>query len=265
MRPVHVLRVFTDADGNAGNPLGVVSDMSGLHEERMQPIATELGFSETVFIDWMSGGVPNVRIFTPSTELPFAGHPLVGTAWYLNEMGPGVPGVNTASGYIEFDTSAELTWIKAPVALATVAAATDGTEVSTANGWPQPASAHDVMMPRRYLLLDLGPGAAIGSISAVADAIPMGAGEGMVYPYQRVGGLLRCRAFVHAMGIPEDPATGSAAAAYAMMRTSEGEMSGEIRVLQGPDDSVSEIELRWDGSAIHLGGRVLKDRTLEVD
>ena len=265
MRPVHVLRVFTDSQGNVGNPLGVISDMTGLHEERMQPIAAELGFSETIFIDWMDGGVPAVRIFTPFNELPFAGHPLVGAAWYLNSMGPGVGGVNAGSGFVEFDTSTETTWIKAPESLATVQIADDGSAVSSSNGWSNPIAAHDVMMPRRYLLLDMGPDSAIGSLTPVDDAMPMGPTEAMVYPYCRTGDELRSRAFVHAMGIPEDPATGSAAAAYAMMRMSEGEHNGDIVILQGPDDSVSEIQLRWSDGDVRLGGRVAKDRTMEID
>ena len=264
MRPVHVLNVFTDAEGGAGNPLGVVGDMTGLREEQMQPIATELGYSETVFIDWRGGGIPSIRIFTPANELPFAGHPLVGAAWYLNSMGPGVDGINAPSGYVAFSQDDGLTWITAPESLATVEIADDGGDVCRETGWPSPLAAHNVLMPRRYLMLNMGD-VDIGSLAADPDAMPMGPMEGMVYPYRRDGGTVRSRAFVHAMGIPEDPATGSAAAAYATLRLGEGEDNGELLIRQGPDESISEISLAWDGSRIRLGGRVVKVTPLEID
>jgi predicted PhzF superfamily epimerase YddE/YHI9 len=84
MPEVHVVRVFTDAAGNFGNPLGVVLDTTGLTDERRQAIATQLNFSETVFVEDVAQA--QIRIFTPSTELPLAGHPLVGTAWLLSEI-----------------------------------------------------------------------------------------------------------------------------------------------------------------------------------
>ncbi len=76
---VTVLRVFTDPDGNHGNPLGVVDNSTVAPEDR-QRIATELGYSETIFIDMPEAGAStaHARIFTPAVELPFAGHPTVG-------------------------------------------------------------------------------------------------------------------------------------------------------------------------------------------
>ena len=85
---VTVLRVFTDPDGNFGNPLGVV-DASTADPGDRQRIATELGYSETVFIDLPAPGTStaHARIYTPATELPFAGHPTVGAAWWLRDIG----------------------------------------------------------------------------------------------------------------------------------------------------------------------------------
>ncbi len=81
MPQLHVLRVFCDAEWSHGNPLGVFLDGAEVPEERRQEVATELGFSETVFVDDAAEG--RIRIFTPAYELPFAGHPSVGTAWLL--------------------------------------------------------------------------------------------------------------------------------------------------------------------------------------
>lgn len=73
---VSVLRVFTDADGNFGNPLGVV-DAATVPAADRQRLATELGYSETIFIDLPPPGSTSAhaRIHTPATELAFAGHP----------------------------------------------------------------------------------------------------------------------------------------------------------------------------------------------
>jgi PhzF family phenazine biosynthesis protein len=76
---LEIVRVFTAPDGTWGNPLGVFLDGSAVPEEERQSVATELGFSETVFVDDLQRG--EMRIFTPAVELPLAGHPLVGTAW----------------------------------------------------------------------------------------------------------------------------------------------------------------------------------------
>ena len=75
---VTVLRVFTDRDGKFGNPLGVV-EANTVDPSDHQRIANQLGYSETIFIDVPEPGVStaHARIYTPATELPFAGHPAV--------------------------------------------------------------------------------------------------------------------------------------------------------------------------------------------
>src|SRR5258705_59168 len=83
MTELHVLRVFVGPDGGGGNPLGVFLDGSAVPADRRAGVATELGFSETVFVDDRALGA--IRIFTPAAELPFAGHPTVGTAWLFRE------------------------------------------------------------------------------------------------------------------------------------------------------------------------------------
>lgn len=82
-RGIDVLRVFCGPDGRHGNALGVVRDGSGHPDEASrQRLARQLGFSETVFVDDPERG--RVDIHTPGLRLPFAGHPLVGTAWLLD-------------------------------------------------------------------------------------------------------------------------------------------------------------------------------------
>ena len=84
----HTLDVFTDTPFG-GNPLAVVLDADGLGSERMQTIAGEFNLSETVFVlNPQKAGCNRrkLRIFTPQAELPFAGHPTVGTSYLLARL-----------------------------------------------------------------------------------------------------------------------------------------------------------------------------------
>lgn len=84
--PYHVLDVFTDRP-YAGNPLAVVLGGDDLSTESMQAIAREFNLSETTFPTSSDRADYKVRIFTAGTELPFAGHPSIGTAWLLARLG----------------------------------------------------------------------------------------------------------------------------------------------------------------------------------
>jgi trans-2,3-dihydro-3-hydroxyanthranilate isomerase len=83
-----ILNVFTDGDiGFSGNPLCVFEDATGLSEQEMQNLARQLNLSETTFITPGDADVSaNVRIFTPNYEMPFAGHPSLGTAHVVREL-----------------------------------------------------------------------------------------------------------------------------------------------------------------------------------
>jgi trans-2,3-dihydro-3-hydroxyanthranilate isomerase len=70
-----------------GNPLAVFPDAASLSRSQMQAIATEMNLSETTFVTETSGDGYSMRIFTPREELPFAGHPTIGTAWLLRKTG----------------------------------------------------------------------------------------------------------------------------------------------------------------------------------
>ena len=99
---VTVLRVFTDADGEYGNPLGVV-DASLVAPADRQRVATELGYSETIFVDLPAPGASTAtaHIFTPTTELPFAGHPTVGASWWLKDRGTPVNTLQVPAGVVQ--------------------------------------------------------------------------------------------------------------------------------------------------------------------
>jgi predicted PhzF superfamily epimerase YddE/YHI9 len=108
---LHVLRVFTAADGSFGNALGVFLDGGEVPDARRQAVAHELGFSETVFVDDLQTAA--CRIFTPGMELSFAGHPMVGTAWLLAGEGHPVASLRPPAGEIAVRRDGGLTYVAA--------------------------------------------------------------------------------------------------------------------------------------------------------
>lgn len=110
--PFQIVDVFAE-QAYAGNQLGVVAEASDLTTAQMQAIAHELNFSETTFVTSVGDGSAEVRIFTPDRELPFAGHPTLGTAWvlrgdrsrYVLELGV---------GSVPVDFVGDLAWMTCP-------------------------------------------------------------------------------------------------------------------------------------------------------
>ncbi len=111
MSKLRILRVFVNEDGEWGNPLGVFLDGGAVPEAERQAVAAELGFSETVFVEDRDSG--RVRIFTPQVELPFAGHPTVGTAWLLAREGSPVDVLRTPAGEVAVRYAGEETYVAA--------------------------------------------------------------------------------------------------------------------------------------------------------
>ncbi len=114
MTDIEVLRVFTDTDGQYGNPLGVVLDGAAIPDpNERQQLATGLGYSETIFFDDLEAG--RIQIFTPAVEIPFAGHP--------------TPSVVGAAAFAPPPTTATVD--TTPVVTSTRYSATSGTLVKT--------------------------------------------------------------------------------------------------------------------------------------
>src|SRR5918997_1721911 len=109
MPKLHVLKVFVGEGGVGGNPLGVFLEGEEIPEPERQGVAADLGFSETVFVEDAASG--EVRIFTPGTELPFAGHPLVGTAWLLNAVRGAVTRLQPPAGEVPVRFDGDSTFI----------------------------------------------------------------------------------------------------------------------------------------------------------
>lgn len=253
VRPIRVLRVFTSGD-DGGNHLGVVTDLDGLDDEAMQAIAAQLGYSETIFLD-----SPSVRIFTPSSELPFAGHPLVGAAWVISEGVDGATGtMRCGIGDVTYWNDGEIAWVEAAMPRSVTAASDGGIRAATF-GLPMPVGAWTVMVPLPYLVLEADDVTAVTAARPDFDAIGASASD-LVYLFAREGNSVRSRFFAPNLGVPEDPATGSAAVALAAVLAAEGEREGSVEINQGSEiGHPSRIELRWRTGAAAIGGTVRED------
>lgn len=163
MPTLHVLRVFTAEDGSWGNPLGVFLDGGAVPEPARQATATALGFSETVFVDHAAAG--SVRIYTPAVELPFAGHPLVGTAWLLAHEGRPVELLRPPAGEVPTRREGELVLVTArpewappfrwfelgsPAEVERLAGAPEGHDLAGAFAWIDESTVRARVFPPRF-------------------------------------------------------------------------------------------------------------------
>ncbi len=253
-RSVQIVRVFTRGKAG-GNPLGVVNDVTGLEDHQMQAIAHELGFSETTFVDWERGDIPDVRIFTPQVEMEFAGHPLVGTSWVINVLGPGgVAEMRCPVGIVTTRVEGDLAWIDTSLGQAVTR---EGEEMVMRAGLPSPHRCWTVTMPKPYVVAELDAPETVTALSPDLDVVRETFG---LLAFARSGGPVRSRFFAPAGGVDEDPATGSAAVALAAALSSEGETEGSLEIAQGEEiGAPSTIHLKWAGGTASIGGTVVRD------
>jgi trans-2,3-dihydro-3-hydroxyanthranilate isomerase len=256
------VRVFT-RDDVGGNHLGVVDDITGLDGDAMQRIANELGFSETIFIDDSSAVAPTVRIFTPAAELPFAGHPLVGAAWVLTVQGSSPAGsLRCGIGEVHIRVDGDLVWID--VRMSSEVAPKDDARWEggvagffAAAGIANVVSSARVLLPYEYFIGELESPAAVAALAPDMDALAAVFGT---LVYARVGDRVKARFFAPHTGVPEDPATGSAAVALATVLRSRGEHTGRLTIDQGEEiGHPSTIQLTWAADTAAIGGTVRLD------
>ena len=271
-RRFETVDVFTDRRFG-GNPLAVVLDSEGLDAAQMQAIAREFNYAETTFVlpPADASHTAHVRIFTPGQEVPFAGHPNVGTASVLardeatllfEEAGGLVPVAILRDGGLV--VGAELT---APQALVQGAEVTPETVAACLSlspaalvGTPRVLS---VGLP--FVVAELGDREtlrhAMPDAAAFRAAMPLGADA--IYVYVRDGSEVHARMFAPLDGIPEDPATGSATAALAAhLAATQGVVA--FTAYQGFDmgrPSVIAARAVIEAGAVrsvHVGGRCVR-------
>ena len=263
-----VADVFTDT-ALTGNQLAVFTDARELDDQTMQSLAREMNFSETVFVLPPSeGGHVRIRIFTPAVELPFAGHPVLGSAFVLAgplqvdeirlETGAGVVPValEREGGRIVFGWMSQPIPRWEPFARAEELLAVLGVESS---------------LPVE--LYDLGPTfvyVALSSEQEVAALEPDFAaiariGEVGVNCFAGSGARWKTRMFAPHFGVPEDPATGSAAGPLAVHLARHGRIGfgEEIQISQGVEvNRPSKLHARVTGDGdtidkVEVGGSAI--------
>jgi trans-2,3-dihydro-3-hydroxyanthranilate isomerase len=259
MREYIVADVFTDVPLQ-GNQVAVFTDGEGLSTETMQRAARELNLSETVFLlPGEEGAHHRARIFTPTCEMPFAGHPVLGTAFVVAKR-DGIETVRllTGAGLVPVAMSrrdgvhvfGEMqqplpTWEPFPrpdALLGALGVGGSGLPIEVYDNGP------------RHVFVALPDAAAVAAVrpdfSALEDL-----GEVGVSCFAVAAEHVKTRMFGPALGVNEDPATGSAAGPLAVHLARHGQRSfGErIEIRQGAEiGRPSILQARVDGSADHL-------------
>jgi len=210
-----VADVFTDRPLE-GNQLAVFTDAREIDGDTMQALALEIGFSETTFVlPPEQGGTVRIRIFTPKSELPFAGHPCLGTAWVLaSSLQRGVIELETMSGVVpvelEREGSGKIVFGRMSQPLPSLEPYPEPDALLQAlrvDASQLPVERYDNGLRHVFVTL--------GSLEEVAALRPDFSAltelEVMVSCFAGSGAAWKTRVFAPSDGVPEDPATGSAA------------------------------------------------------
>ena len=283
----HTVDVFTQT-ALEGNPLAVFVDGSGLDTALMGRIARELNLSETTFIfPPERGGAARVRIFTPSRELPFAGHPTIGTAAVMRRLGLVSPGVATFA--LEENVGPVLVRVDGgddPLLWLTTPPISWGAEIDRASCARALGLAADELLagvPCRVLsagnanaFVALEDPAAVNRMcvdAAALRALLAGSGALSVFVFAPVPTGAYSRMFPSDLGIVEDPATGSATGPLAafMMEYGLAGRAGGTRFIseQGTKmgrRSILHVLINGEGgtTSIEVGGHVVPVAVAEL-
>jgi trans-2,3-dihydro-3-hydroxyanthranilate isomerase len=235
-----VADVFTDVP-LAGNQLAVFTDGRGVDDETMQKLALEMSFSETVFVlPPEAGGHARIRIFTPAVELPFAGHPVLGSAFVLGApLQLGEIRLETAAGVIPVTLEREgarivFGWMQQPI--------------PKWEPFAQAGELQELLGVRSQLpveVYDLGPHHVFLELGSKEEVAALEPDFGALARFTRIG--VNCfagsgtswktRMFAPASGVAEDPATGSACGPLGIHLARHGriEFGQEVEVSQGAE------------------------------
>jgi trans-2,3-dihydro-3-hydroxyanthranilate isomerase len=237
-----VVDVFTDTP-LAGNQLAVFTDARDMDELTMQALAREMNFSETVFVlpPQAKDADVRIRIFTPAAELPFAGHPTLGAAFVLGgPLQKIVLRIETRTGVVPIELQREgaritFGWMEQPLPPWQPFERVD--ELLAALGVERsvlPVEIYD--LGPTHVFVELASAAEVAALApdliALARVVRGGAAC-----FARAGDAWKLRVFLPAIGIAEDPSTGSAAGPLAVHLARHGRTSfgDEIEIVQGEE------------------------------
>ena len=249
----------------AGNQLAVVRNPGALSDAEMQAIAREMNFSETTFVTREGAGEADVRIFTPVRELPFAGHPTLGTAWVLSG-GTGTCTLKLGAGSVPVAFEDGIGWMTPPPV--TLGEQFDATRAADLIGLAVDDldPAHPVRFAEvgpRFVLIGLKSLAALKAARLNGDLHARYLAEGLsvqcvfVFTRESYGpdADYASRMFFDTGGIREDPATGSANTAFAAYLRDLNGAPFQAVVDQGVEmQRPSRLYLAVDTS-LRVGGR----------
>ena len=237
-----VCDVFTDVPLQ-GNQLAVFTDARDLTDGDMQSLAREMNFSESTFVlpPTVEGADVRIRIFTPSTELPFAGHPTLGSAFVLGApLQLPVIRLETLAGVVPVELEREgpkivFGWMDQPLPTwASFAAADELLAAIGVEASGLPVEAYDLGPGHVYVELESAEQVAAlqPDFGALGRVTTLG-----VNTFARNGGGWKTRMFAPGAGVSEDPATGSAAGPLAVHLARHGRIAfGEtVEIAQGAE------------------------------
>lgn len=263
-RPFRQVDVFT-AVPYRGNPVAVVLDGAGLGDAEMQAFANWTNLSETTFVLPPADPAADyrVRIFTPKAELPFAGHPTLGTAHAVIEAGLATP---TGGRLVQ----------ECAVGLVELTAAPDGLSFRlpryalTELGDPEATTWINVPVKGAAQAVDVGPVWLVAELASVTALEQMAHDPARLAAYYAPRGMTGAtvfavdgervvvRSFAPADGIPEDPVCGSGNGAVAAFRLAAGQIGSGDRYVASQGRQVGRdgsISIRTTDSDIHVGGQ----------
>lgn len=261
-----VADVFTDTPLQ-GNQLAVFTDARAIPEQLLQPLASEMALSETVFVYPTDGDAHvRIRIFTPASEIPFAGHPTLGTAFVLAQpMQLEVIAIETGSGIVPVWLEREgpkIVFGRMHQPIPTIEPYDEG-PLLVALGVERselPVELYDNGM--RHVYVALRSEDEVAALAPDQRALARAAGIAGVNCFAGSGDSWKTRMFAPGEGVPEDPATGSAAGPLAVHLARHGRIGwgDEIRISQGVEiRRPSTLYARANGSAdaierVEVGG-----------
>jgi trans-2,3-dihydro-3-hydroxyanthranilate isomerase len=262
-----VADVFTDTPLQ-GNGVAVFTDAREIAEERLQPLAREMNLSETVFVlPAEQGGHARIRIFTPATELPFAGHPVLGTAFVLAAPLQ-VPEIRleTGAGIVPVTLEREqdrIVFGRMEQPVPTWEAFAEEATLFSALGVERselPVEEYDLGV--RHVYVGLASEAEVAALEPDLAALARVRGVMGTACFAGTDRRWKVRMFAPGGGVPEDPATGSAAGPLAVHLARHGKTGygEEIEISQGAEiGRPSTLYAKADGSAerveqVEVGG-----------